>query len=1153
MQFKRIRLSGFKSFVDPTELHIERGLTGVVGPNGCGKSNLLEAIRWVMGENRAKSLRGSGMDDVIFAGTSKRPARNLADVTLTLDNSKRTAPADFNDSDELEVSRRIERESGSAYRLNGKDVRAKDVQLLFADAATGAHSPALVSQGRIGTIINAKPIQRRQILEEAAGISGLHSRRKEAESRLKAAENNLLRLHDVMAQLENQLSSLKRQARQATRYRNISGDIRRAEAIQLYLRWRTADEAVMETEKLFNQSHSLVADLTKRVSELTREEAELAEKLPSLRQTEAEAAAALHRLQVARENIDAEETRLKNTQQELRDRLEQIKADKGRESENQGDANAAFKRLDQELKAIEDDKDKSKEQEKAAGDRMQEAHKAANEAETRYDALSRDIAAIRAKRESLQNELDSITRRVERLAGEKQRIHAELHDLTENDPGVAALKQAQERMTMAEEELEKTRQMVRDCEQNRLNANEARDQAKAVLSEHQNALSEIKAEISGLDKLLSMGRKKATTAIVDDLTVQLGYEKALGAALGDDLEASTNADNDEYWQPLSDYDDQTALPAGIAPLSNYVKAPATLKRRLDQIGVADSEEQGHHLMQALKPGQRLVTKDGAFWRWDGFVRSAKAPTAAAIRLQQRNRLKELTQDQENAQQQIDKAQATYQAAVDAFAKASEEEKQARSVRGTAEREIGAARADYQKVEKDSNERGQRIAALKEADTRCQSDLEEAETQKKNLEQKVADHPEAGTQGEKLDAARQSMKAARATLAEKRADFDALIRMRGERDQRLQNIAKEREAWQTRLSRADNQLKLLDERYQETEKQLNGLKLNPEEMQNRRKALIEQVEKSEAMRKEAADKLAAAEKLVSEKTAELRSVQVQMTDKREERVRFEGVMENHKTRKQELAMLIGEKFECPPTHVLEKVEINDPDSLPDQDSIDGKLERLKSERERLGAVNLRADTELEEISGQLNHLIDEKTDLESAIGRLRQGINGLNREGRERMLKAFEEVNEHFSDLFTRLFGGGQAHLELVESDDPLEAGLEIMASPPGKRLQNLGLLSGGEQALTALSLIFAVFMTNPAPICVLDEVDAPLDDANVERFCNLLDQMIDLTETRFLIVTHNAVTMSRMDRLFGVTMAERGVSQLVSVDLEAAENLQAAS
>ncbi len=1153
MQFKRIRLSGFKSFVDPTELHIERGLTGVVGPNGCGKSNLLEAIRWVMGENRAKSLRGSGMDDVIFAGTSKRPARNLADVTLTLDNSNRTAPAELNDSDELEVSRRIERESGSAYRLNGKDVRAKDIQLLFADAATGAHSPALVSQGRIGTIINAKPIQRRQILEEAAGISGLHSRRKEAESRLRAAENNLLRLHDVMAQLENQLSSLKRQARQATRYRNISGDIRRAEAIQLYLRWRTADEAVMETEKLFNQSHSIVADLTKRVSELTREEAELAEKLPQLRQTEAEAAAALHRLQVARENIDAEEARLKNTQQELRDRLQQIQADKAREAENQGDANAAFKRLDEELQAIEADKDKSKEQEKAAGDRMQQAHKAANEAETRYDALSRDIAAIRAKRESLQNELDSITRRVERLSGEKQRIHSELHDLTENDPGVAALKQAEERMALAEEELEKTRQLVRDCEQKRLNANEVRDQAKATLSENQNVLSEINAEISGLDKLLSMGRKKATSAIVDDLTVQLGFEKALGAALGDDLEASTNSDNDEYWHSLPDYEDQTTLPEGIAPLSDYVKAPSTLKRRLDQIGVVESEDIGHQLMQDLKPGQRLVTKDGAFWRWDGFVRSAKAPTAAAIRLQQRNRLKELTNDQENAQKQIDKAEEAYQLAVTQFAAANEEEKQARSVRGTAEREIGSARSDYQKAEKDSQERSQRIAALKEADTRCQNDLEEAIQQQETLKEKVADHPEVGTQGEKLDAARQAMEAARATLAEKRADFDALIRMRGERDQRLQNIAKEREAWQSRLSRANSQLSLLDERYSETEKQLNGLKLDPEEMQNRRKALIEQVEKSQATRKLAADKLAAAEKLVSEKTAELRSVQSQMTDKREERVRFEGVMENHKSRKQELAILIGEKFECPPSHVLEKVEISDPDSLPDQESIDGKLERLKSERERLGAVNLRADTELEEVSGQLNHLIDEKTDLEEAIGRLRQGINGLNREGRERMLKAFEEVNEHFSDLFTRLFGGGQAHLELVESDDPLEAGLEIMASPPGKRLQNLGLLSGGEQALTALSLIFAVFMTNPAPICVLDEVDAPLDDANVERFCNLLDQMIDLTETRFLIVTHNAVTMSRMDRLFGVTMAERGVSQLVSVDLEAAENLQAAS
>lgn len=1152
MHFKRIRLSGFKSFVDPTELHIEPGLTGVVGPNGCGKSNLLEAIRWVMGENRAKSLRGSGMDDVIFAGTSRRPARNLADVTLTLDNSSRTAPAELNDSDELEVSRRIERESGSAYRLNGKDVRAKDIQLLFADAATGAHSPALVSQGRIGTIINAKPIQRRQILEEAAGISGLHSRRKEAESRLKAAENNLLRLHDVMAQLDTQLSSLKRQARQATRYRSISGDIRRAEAIQLYLRWRSADEAVMATEKQFNAAQQIVADMTKRVSVLTREESTLAEKLPALRQAEAEAAAALHRLQVARENIDQEEERLKNAQQELRDRLEQIKADKVREAEHLKDAQSAHARLAEELKRIDGDKSAAEAQEKTASATMQAAHAEANKAETAYDSQSRDIAAIRAKRESLQYEMDNINRRVERLTTEAMRVQQELADIQENDPGVQALNQATERLELAEGAMEKARNAVREAEETRLKASEARDAAKAQLSEHKSAYSEIQAEIQGLDKLLSMGSHKSGNAVVDDLTVTFGYEKALGAALGDDLEASFNQEADQYWQTIAAYSTSQSLPGTCQPLSEYVSGPETLKRRFDQIGVVADEAEGNSLMADLLPGQRLVTREGAFWRWDGFVRSAKAPTAAAIRLQQRNRLAELSEHRDEIQHLITKADDAFQSTQEAFTSASEQEKEARSNRGAAEREVGAARHDVQAEEKAGTERSKRIAALKEADSRLKDDLIEAKQQQVTIRTAFEEQPPADAAEEKLEQARTHMEAMRAALAEKRADFDALIRMRGERDQRLGTIQREQEAWQKRLSGAEGQQKLLDERYQDTEKQLNGLKVNPEEMQARRGKLMEQVQKATEKRQQAADKLATAEAAVTEKTVELRKLQADTTDAREERVRFEGVMENNKARKRDLAALIGEKFECPPSHVLEKVEITDVDSLPDQENIDKKLERLKAERERLGAVNLRADTELEEVSGQLNHLQDEKNDLESAIGRLRQGINGLNREGRDRMLRAFEEVNTHFTELFTRLFGGGQAYLELVESEDPLEAGLEIMASPPGKRLQNLGLLSGGEQALTALSLIFAVFMTNPAPICVLDEVDAPLDDANVERFCDLLDQMIDLTDTRFLIVTHNAVTMSRMDRLFGVTMAERGVSTLVSVDLESAENLQAA-
>ncbi len=1150
MQFTRLRLSGFKSFIDPTELLIEPGLTGVVGPNGCGKSNLLEGMRWAMGENSAKSLRGSGMDDIIFSGTDSRPARNLADVTLFLDNSKRTAPAAFNDTDELEVSRRIERESGSAYRINGLEVRAKDVQLLFADAATGAHSPALVSQGRVGELISAKPQNRRAILEEAAGISGLHSRRKEAESRLRSADNNLLRLDDVLLQMEDQRTSLKRQARQATRYKNISGDIRRAEALLLYLKWLAVSKQVLEAENRLTEAHKATAKLTESVASLTTREAELAADLPEMRQAEAEAGAGLHRLNVARENLRQEEERVERRKEELQTLLAQILEDKTRERGNIADARLALKRIESERSALEGKADKATEEQ--AANELQEAHRKASKAESAHDELSAKLAREQVRRENLEQDSASLSRRLKSLDEELERITNELLAADKDDGAAATIRAAGEAVKAAENKRTESEGVVETSEAERLRAIEVRDSARQQHSEARSQISGMEAETRGLNDLLQRAAAGDGVAISEALSVKKGFETALGAALGDDLEAPEAEDRPLGWRLLPPLEPTQPLPDGVAPLSDFVSGSKALERRLSQTGLV-SAEQGQMLADKLRPGQRLVSKEGALWRWDGFQRQAEVPTPAAIRLAQRNRLQDLEAEKAKAEAGVAKLAAAMQNAEDSFDEACEAERQARKDRAAAEETLETVRRGLSEAERQTSDRTRKLAAMEEAQNRITSDRIDIRARLKRMAKEQKGLPEPGEGQTELENARTIMEGLRSNLAAARAKYDGLRQMKTERGERLGALNRDHEAWQSRLDGSGQQEKELDGREQEARRMIDAMNESPEEAEKKRQALMDQIEKAERQRKTQADRLAARENAVGEIGRELKTGQNLLSEAREARARVEAAFEADEARQFELGQAIEEKFQCPPGELRQETGLKPEAEPPELEGVDRRLQRLRAERERLGAVNLRADIELQELSEQVEHLTSERQDLEAAIARLRQGINSLNREGRERMLAAFEEVNRHFGELFGKLFAGGEAHLALIDSDDPLDAGLEIMASPPGKKLQTLSLLSGGEQALTAISLIFAVFMTNPAPICVLDEVDAPLDDANVERFCNLLDDIVARTDTRFMIVTHNAVTMARMDRLFGVTMSERGVSQLVSVDLEKAEEIRAVS
>jgi chromosome segregation protein len=1150
VKISRLRLLGFKSFIEPTELLVEPGLTGVVGPNGCGKSNLLEALRWVMGETSYKTMRASAMEDVIFAGTTNRPARNMAEVTIFIDNSERKAPAEFNDTDILEVSRRIERDAGSAFKINGKDVRARDVRLLFEDAATGARSPALVRQGRIGEIVNAKPQDRRRILEDAAGIAGLHSRRHEAELRLKAAESNLERLGDLTGQMTTQMNSLKRQARQARRYKEISVDIRQAEALQHYFHWSQACAQVNDAEAALEESVRAVARLTKEEAEALRAQGEAADALEPLREEEAKRAAVLHRLTVERETLDEEEARTLARQEELEERRVELERDLEREREAATEADEILARLKDEEEQLAIPDGGSAEAEDEARAAVEERAETLEAEESALSDVTGALADARAKRTQLEEtarrqrqRIDEMEQQLADLDSRLDALKAERGAETDFDALQNNVQTLSGALAAADTDATAAKDGHADARRKESEAHEAATQARL-------RAQELETEVQTLTKLLKPAENAEWLPIVQHVRATPGYEMALGAALGDDLDASDDEAAPAHWG-ASDASGDPTLPAGAKALSEFVGAPKVLARRLAQIGVVDRSE-GDTLQASLKPGQRLVSREGDLWRWDGYAAAAEAPTAAAKRLAERNRLDDLTKQAEVARTAAADSEAKREAARSAAEEAEKKETAFHTAWRAAQSALDEARDALAAAEHATQETNEAFGALTEARKRTAGTLEEAREAESEARTALDGLDEEDSLASELEDRQYRVSEARSAYSQARATLDGLEREAQMRAARLEAIAGERERWTKRKGSADLQIETLGERIHETSEELAGFADLPERIAARRSKLLDAITEAEGERQQAADALAEADTRRRQCDEALREAQGALSQAREGRARVEAQLEAARERRTEQARAITEQLECRPEECLELAGYEDDSDLPSADEVDWRIAKLKADRERLGGVNLRAEEEVSQIAAELESMENERVDLEEAIVRLRQGISSLNREGRKRLLDAFDEVNEHFKQLFQTLFGGGEAELQLVESDDPLESGLEIIAQPPGKKSQVLTLLSGGEKALTALALIFAVFLTNPSPICVLDEVDAPLDDTNVERFCKLMDEMARVTDTRFLIITHHPMTMARMNRLFGVTMAERGVSQLVSVDLEAAERYREA-
>ncbi len=858
MKFKRLDLIGFKSFVEKTSFFIEKGLTGIVGPNGCGKSNIVEAIRWCMGETSAKSMRGSGMEDVIFSGTANKTSKNIAEVSLTLDNSDKDGPIQFKGLDIISVKRKIEKDKGSRYFLNDKEVRARDIQTLFADLSTGAHSPSMISQGRIGALVTAKPTDRRAILEEAAGISGIHVRRHESELRLNSAENNLKRADELRRQQEKQLDNLKKQAAEASKYKLISEQIKKIESGLYYLKLKEIDQEINSSKEEASESDDEISGLTIEINHDNNllEEANL--KLKPLRDKNIEILSKLQRLNLEFKNLEDEEARAKTDKNRLIKSQQTIEIDMEREKNIIIDAQSNEKRLNEEKNALID-------------------------TEKKYYDLEK------------QTQLDLQTSTQE-LRKEQDKLEKISKNLSLNNSGKNFISYLS-------------------------NINQSLENAKLQIEKNDN--------------------QKAKT-VIDDVLVSIKSEV----------------------------------------------------KRLESTTSESSTEEINELTKKIK----LAQKNYAY-----------------------------------------------------------------------------SLSKYESIK--------------------------TETIK--------------------------------------------------RQERIKNIETEIQNWKNLSFNSEKMSKELHERIDRIKTDLKNIEKLPEEIAIQKGQLMQNSSNTENEKQSFSEELIKAEKTYSSINKQLKEVEQKMMLARENKARSGATLEGLEKRKKDLLDNIKNDLKIDEKNLLGNSDLAGIENLPNVIEQEDKLDAKKNERERLGSVNLRADQETEQYKTTITKMEKDREDLVAAIAKLRSSINELNQKGRKKLLEAFEKVNKKFNEVYTKLFSGGTSKLELVDSDDPLEAGLELLASPPGKRLQSISLLSGGEQALTALSLIFAVFLTNPSPICVLDEVDAPLDDANVTRFCGLLDELTKITKTRFIIITHHALTMSRMDRLYGVTMPEKGISQLVSVDLQKAEELVA--
>jgi chromosome segregation protein len=1140
MKFQSVRISGFKSFLEPTEIQMNRGLTGVVGPNGCGKSNIVEAIKWIMGENSARQMRGDGMDDVIFSGTDERPSRNFAEVSIKLDNSEKKAPAIFNHYDEIEITRKIEREKGSVYRVNGKQVRARDIQLIFADNGTGARSSGIVGQGRIAQIIDSNPEDRRVILEEAANIKGLHSRRHEAELKLKGASDNLDRLSDIEQTYKEQLIELEKQGRKAARYRSVGERIRKAEATLFFNLMNNAKKEANDLDIQLKNANENVSQGQIKVAEHTKSQLHLANKTPDLKKDEAEKAAILQTFNITKIKLDEEKSSAQNALQNIINQINLINNDIVRESEIKEDAKKSLSTLLTEEKNLREDTENFSTKITKATDLVKKLRSISDAANDKLSTITSEIYSIKSDKSDLEKRIKNLKQKIE---------------VTQNQLANFNIEDDKNRFKLDKEKIINLKKLIQ--ENNQLNDGykvelEKLEKLETRLVEEKNTavfeFNKVNLEFDSLSTLL--GRDTLNSNTLEKTIGNINnLEEAIGSVLGETLLAPILSDdqsteNATYWRDDFKTISTASLPESVIPIVTKITKSSILDTALKGVGIVDNKEIAFKLQKELTFGQALTTPSGGLWRWDGFVQPQGVQNSYSERLQQiarlrllQNKLPSLEENQSLSEKKLEECFKNIKKYKDDLANL--QVKLSNLISESNELELQNTKVESKLLSSEAL-----IKELKNTERMSLEELSELEKEfnnSLNLPSLLAEELKVRNNA---DQSRNELTDAMA--AEQQIKSEESFKSRN-----LIQLGHQKENWKVREEEAKTRLISLEERLKASQDEKNRLSTLPESFEKKEAELNTKIEEAISNRNIAADQLVKNETSLNDADKLVREAEKAVSTLREEMIKIEALLNLSKAKIQNIEDRVFEKLKIKSTELNKFINSKEEDQpIRSIEILEKTLQRLLNERETLGAVNLRAEDEMNEMLNKIEVMSKERVDLEEAIAKLRSGIFELNKEGRQRLKESFEEVNENFKQLFQKLFGGGNAELRLVGNEDPLQAGLEVLASPPGKKMQLLSLLSGGEQALTAISLIFSVFLCNPAPICILDEVDAPLDDTNVGRFCDLLNQIVDETNTYFMVITHHRLTMAKMDRLFGVTMEQKGISKLVSVDLEQASRIR---
>jgi len=1140
MKFQSVRISGFKSFLEPTEIQMNMGLTGVVGPNGCGKSNIVEAIKWIMGENSARQMRGDGMDDVIFSGTNERPSRNFAEVSIKLDNSEKKAPAIFNHYDEIEITRKIEREKGSVYRVNGKQVRARDIQLIFADNGTGARSSGIVGQGRIAQIIDSNPEDRRVILEEAANIKGLHSRRHEAELKLKGASDNLDRLSDIEQTYKEQLIELEKQGRKAARYRSVGERIRKAEATLFFNLMNNAKKEANDLEIQLKKANENVSQGQIKVAEHIKSQLHLANKIPDLKKDEAEKAATLQTLNITKIKLDEEKSSAQNALQNIINQINLINNDIARESEIKEDAKKSLSTLLTEEKNLKEDSENFSTKITKATDLVKKLRSISDAADDKLSTITSEIYSIKSDKSDLEKRINNLKQKIE---------------VTQNQLANFNIEDDKNRFKLDKEKIINLKKLIQ--ENNQLNDGykvelEKLEKLETRLIEEKNTavfeFNKVNLEFDSLSTLL--GRDTLNSNTLEKTIGNINnLEEAIGSVLGETLLAPILSDdqsteNTTYWRDDFKTISPASLPESVIPIVTKITKSSILDTALKGVGIVNNKEIAFKLQKKLTFGQALTTPSGGLWRWDGFVQPQGVQNSYSERLQQiarlrllQNKLPSLEENQSLSEKRLDEC-------FNNIKKYKDDLSNLQVKLSSLISESNQLELQNTKVESKLLSSEALIKELKNTERMSLEELSELEKEFNNSVNLPSLLAEELKVRNNADQSRNELTDAMA--AEQRIKSEESFQSRN-----LIQLGHQKENWKVREEEAKTRLISLEERLKTSQDEKNRLSTLPESFEKKEVELNIKIEEAISNRNIAADQLVKNETSLNDADKQVREAEKVVSTLREEMIKIEALLNLSKAKIQNIEERVFEKLKIKSTELNKFINTKEEDQpIKSIEILEKTLQRLLNERETLGAVNLRAEDEMNEMLNKIEVMSKERVDLEEAIAKLRSGIFELNKEGRQRLKESFEEVNENFKQLFQKLFGGGNAELRLVGNEDPLQAGLEVLASPPGKKMQLLSLLSGGEQALTAISLIFSVFLCNPAPICILDEVDAPLDDTNVGRFCDLLNQIVDETNTYFMVITHHRLTMAKMDRLFGVTMEQKGISKLVSVDLEQASRIR---